>query len=207
MMLTWFFLYTLAISLMIIGTSLAKLMKTIVQLEWRSLLKPISLPQCTWIVEMSMGPAASSSPSPMFPTDRIDLSCCIRLACWCFTQYWTASSTVGKNHWSPMNFLRPAFRRVFSTRLPTIANATCIPLMRKSLTTSLITWQADESTLITGVISRTMYSVLLTTSRSVTCASSISLTKDAFAKYRDEPIRAMNTFWIKVPQFSCFIFR
>ena len=37
------------------------------------------------------------------------------------------SSTVGKNHWSPMNFRSPALRSVFSTRFPVMAKATCMP--------------------------------------------------------------------------------
>ena len=53
---------------------------------------------------------------------------------------------------APMNFFSPAFLKVFSTRLPVIAKATCMPRMRKSFTTSLMTWQAVESTLITGVL-------------------------------------------------------
>lgn len=45
------------------------------------------------------------------------------------------TSTVGKNHWSPMNFRSPALRSVFSTRLPVMAKATCIPRWQLSRTT------------------------------------------------------------------------
>lgn len=48
---------------------------------------------------------------------------------------WPGTSTVGKNHWSPMNFRSPALRSVFSTRLPVMAKATCIPRWQLSRTT------------------------------------------------------------------------
>lgn len=114
---------------------------------------------------------------------------------------------MGKNHFSPMNCFKSAFRNVLSTRFPTMAKATSIPRLRKSATMSWITWHAVESMETTGVISKTMYSVGLTSMRSLTYVNNMSLTKDAFAKYNEEPMRQMKTLGMKVPLLSCFMFR
>mmetsp|Transcript_26943 Transcript_26943/g.78194 ORF Transcript_26943/g.78194 Transcript_26943/m.78194 type:complete len:213 (+) Transcript_26943:607-1245(+) len=158
----WFALKVAAMALMSIGTSLTKLMKMAVQLWCRSLLKPISSP--TWT-----GLLPTSVMSGLSELVRLkSLLHFMRFASWCLKQNITASLTVGKNHWSPMNVFKPAFRKVLSTRLPTMANAIWMPRWRAVLTTSWRTWMAVESRLTTGVISKTIYSVRFTASRSVT---------------------------------------
>mmetsp|Transcript_8108 Transcript_8108/g.18532 ORF Transcript_8108/g.18532 Transcript_8108/m.18532 type:complete len:201 (+) Transcript_8108:728-1330(+) len=194
-------LRTSAISAVINGKSSASVRKAMVQSGCISLLKPISSPWTTAMLSNVPSSKAAATPSPTF--------CCafVRLRCWCRTQYCTASSTVGKNHCSPMKDFSPAFRIVRSTRLPTMARATRTPRLRKSLTTSSMACTAVESTLMTGVISRTMYSVGFTPSRSATYASNMSFTKEALAKYKLEPMRAMKTFGTKEPELSCFVLR
>mmetsp|Transcript_44967 Transcript_44967/g.119197 ORF Transcript_44967/g.119197 Transcript_44967/m.119197 type:complete len:233 (-) Transcript_44967:1852-2550(-) len=54
-------------------------------------------------------------------------------------QYWTASSTVGKNQCAPISCFMFALAIVASTRLPTMAKATPIPLDLKCATISWMT--------------------------------------------------------------------
>mmetsp|Transcript_40213 Transcript_40213/g.87676 ORF Transcript_40213/g.87676 Transcript_40213/m.87676 type:complete len:324 (-) Transcript_40213:840-1811(-) len=167
------FLKVAVISDMIIGISFASVMKNIVHWLCRSLLKPISSLMATLIMETSSDPeppCLCSRPSTRSAASPPSIFMAARwfLACWWRRQYCTASFTVGKNHWSPMNFFSLALRIVLSTRFPTIAKAVWMPRLRKSETMSWMMWTAVESRLMTGVISRIRYSVLLTSSRSFT---------------------------------------
>mmetsp|Transcript_114241 Transcript_114241/g.369101 ORF Transcript_114241/g.369101 Transcript_114241/m.369101 type:complete len:219 (+) Transcript_114241:555-1211(+) len=183
--------------------SLVSVMETTVQEPCSSLLMQISAAPCT-----SMAPTSKTrSPSPPSAADCNCLLALRRVACSRLWQYCTASWTVGKNHCSPMYSLSFARLIVFSTRLPTMQKAVWMLRLRQSCTMSCSTWTAVESMVTTGVISRMTYLVLLTSSRSLTYVRIMSLMYAAFAKYIEEPMRQMKTFWTKLPLPSCFMLR